>query len=66
MMSLSYPKNPSDSRFSDVQVASVSSSLPERRKTLNPLACNVANNSRTAGIPGQAPLLAHVLKAEGS
>jgi hypothetical protein len=34
--SLSYPENPSDSKFWDVHEPRVSSSLPERRKSLNP------------------------------
>ena len=66
MMSLSYPKKPSASRFPAVQGPSVSSSRPERRKTLKSLSSSAVNSQSTGGIPGQASLLAHALKADGS
>jgi hypothetical protein len=66
MMSLSYPEKPSASRLPAVHGPRVSSSRPERRKTLKPLSSSAVNSPSTGGIPGQASLLAHALKANGS
>lgn len=66
MMSLSYPEKPCASRLAAVHEPSVSSSLPERRKTLKPLSSSVVNSPSTGCIPGHASLLAQALNAGGS